>query len=60
MTLTEYLDKEGKSQQWLADKLGVTQQMVSVYLSRGLRDYTVMLKIQQATDNAVKPKDWLK
>jgi len=59
MRLSEWLKENGKTQDWLANEVGVTQGRISQLSREGAKSLDVIAKIKQATGGAVTADDFL-
>jgi len=58
MTLSEYMDKHGMTDQKMSEAIGVSRSAVTQYrLGSRMPRPEIMLKLVDATDNKVSPMD---
>ena len=60
MKLSDWLAKEGMTQQAFADELGVTQGRISQICARGTDSLRMATKISEITNGEVPPDDVMK
>jgi len=60
MTLHDWLEKQGKTQRWLAEALGATRGHVSHLISGTRRPgWDLMAKIMEISKDEVRPEDFM-